>query len=181
MLYGCLDLEGFLVITIVICARIILLCKKGEKGVCVYSNFYCHILLVFWYGNLITRNNKVGLIGYSLRLCLWRVLIGFIAIILVVRKKIIWCIDQIVLFRVLFWWVGTSFCGRWGMFPGGSLCCIQSRIYICVLVVQLLIYVMILVMRLGGWIWWCCLGPRHRVLLKFRESIGLAEFSKVSE
>ena len=152
--------------------------KEKRESVCDHSDLSCHSLLVFCDSNWIIGNYKVGLMGDYFHLCLWRVCIGFWSMILVVRKKIIWCIDRIVLFCVLFWWLGTIFCGRWGMFPGGSLVWIQSRLFIWVLVVWLLVYVMLLDLRLGYWIWWYRLLTLHFVLFGFCESIGLAEVSR---
>ena len=129
---------------------------------------------VFWGGNWTIMNKKVVLMGYCFHLWLLRVWIEFQSMILVVFKNRIWCIGQIVLFCMLFWWVGTNFCGRWGIIPGGSLVWIQSRLYIWVVVVWLLLYVILLVLRLGRWIAWCCLGPCRCVLFGFYESIGLA-------
>ena len=40
-----------------------------------------------------------------------------------------------------------------GFFPGWSIGCIQMMIYIWVVVVQLLLAVVFLVLRVGGWIW----------------------------
>ena len=148
---------------------------------CVYSDLSCHICLVFWDFNWTIRNKKVGSIGYCLYFCLWRVWIGLWAMILVVCKKRIWCIDLTVLFHGLFWWVGTSFCDRRGMFSGGILGWFQSRLYICVVVVQLLVYVLLLVIHIGGWIWWFLLGTHRHVLFVFCEYIVLAEVSKVIE
>ena len=146
---------------------------------CVYSGISCNILLVFWDGNWTIRNKKLGLIGYCFRFCLWRGWIELCAMILVVWKKRICCIDRIVLFHVLFWWVGTTFYGRWGMFPRGILSLIQIKFYIWVVVFQILVYDMRLVLRLGGWIWWFCLGICRCVLFCFYESISLTEFSRV--
>ena len=146
---------------------------------CVYSDLSCQNLSVFLYGNWAISNKKVWLIGYCLHLCLWRAWIGLRSNILVVRKKRIWRIDQTVLICMVFWWVGTSFYGMWGIFPGGSLGWIKSRLYICVLVVQILVYVILLVLRLGGLLWWCLLGPHHGVLFRFCQSIVLAEVSTV--
>ena len=65
------------------------------------------------------------------------------------------------------------------MFPERSLGLIQGMLYIWVVVVQILIYVLLLFLCLGSFICWFHLGPRHRVLLGFCESIGLAEVSIV--
>ena len=94
--------------------------------------------------------------GVFFSLCLWGVWIELRAVILLVWKNKIWCIDRTVFFLMLFWWVGTSFCGRWGIFTGGIIGWIQSRIYIWVVFVRLLVYVMLVVLYLGSWIWWCC-------------------------
>ena len=69
------------------CTRIILPHKKEikiKKGGCIYRDLSFHILLVLWDGNWTIRNKNVGLVGYCLCLCLWRVLIEFWAMILAI-------------------------------------------------------------------------------------------------
>ena len=60
-------------------------------------------------------------------------------------------LDSVVSCAVLMSWY--HFCGKWSMFPRGIIGWIQSGVYICVVVVQIFVYVLLLVMSLGGWIW----------------------------